>query len=108
MSLLKSELETVYDERASFGGKAVVEVADLDTDKLYSYGTEVARRIYTKTGDEATNRVICQVLPGWDASDTTVRHVREFFNQIMGWNMYKFNQDILHGIQRKAIVEVKS
>lgn len=80
-------------------------------DKGSSRWHEVSREtgtIYTRNGNGATNRVICQVLPDWDASGTTVRHVREFFNQAMGWNMYKSKQDILHGIQRKAIVEVKS
>lgn len=65
------DLSTQYDARASFYGKARVEVADDGTKRLYSYGTHVA-----------------SILPGRNTplvlgyySQTTQRHIKEFLKQ---------------------------
>ena len=67
-----SELSTQFDSRKSFGGKAKV-VTDSDgTQILYSYNTPVVEL-------EKGKKV--KLLPQWDSSATTLRHVREFLLQ---------------------------
>ena len=74
------ELETHYDARKSFYGKAWVfgtHIGDGSRDALWalhSYGKRVA------TYTPATGRL--ELLPGWDTSATTVRHVKEFARQV--------------------------
>lgn len=63
-------LEPQFDSRASFYGKARVEV-DGDVHTLYSYGTAVARIANGKF----------EKLDMADYSQTTRRHVREFAKQ---------------------------
>lgn len=65
------DLSTQYDSRASFYGKARVEVADDGTKRLWSYNTHVA-----------------SILPGHNTpmvfgtySQTTLRHIKEFLLQ---------------------------
>lgn len=65
------QLETRYDSRKSFYGKAVVAVRDGYTE-LLSYGTLVAR-IYDGN--------LVKLYPAWDASQTTLRHVKEYLRQ---------------------------
>lgn len=65
-------LDTVYDNRKSFYGKATVEVGE-DKVTLYSYGT----RIVEINGEN--------VKAHWDGwSMTTGRHIKEFFLQFYG------------------------
>ena len=70
------ELATRYDARKSFYGKALVEVEEVErygttyTNKtLISYGHEVVRI----TASE--NKI--RLTTSWNASDTTLRHVKE-------------------------------
>ncbi len=56
------------DGRKSFYGKAVVIVADDNTETLYSYGTPIATK--TPGGD------IVRLWGGW--SQTTGRHIKAF------------------------------
>lgn len=64
------DLGTQYDSRQSFYGKARVD-SNGDTQVLYSYDTPVVKieggRVY--------------LLPMWDSSPTTLRHVKEFLKQ---------------------------
>lgn len=59
-----------YDSRQSFYGKARVDYRGNEK-TLYSYNTPVARI----TGDKV------ELLPKWDWSQTTLRHVKEFLKQ---------------------------
>ena len=63
-------LQSQYDSRKSFGGKAQVDVS-ADGETLYSYDTPVA---HIKDGKVT-------LLPKWDLSQTTLRHVKEFLKQ---------------------------
>lgn len=65
------ELEARHDARASFYGKAIVEVDDDGIERLYSYGTHVAT--YYPKNDSV-------VVYGWH-SQTTGRHINEFIQQ---------------------------
>ena len=64
------ELEARYDARKSFYGKAHV-VADNGIVHLYSYEVEVARIMNGQL----------DLLPEWNYSQTTRRHVNEFVKQ---------------------------
>ena len=64
-------LEAQHDSRKSFGGKAQVETDNAGTETLYSYNTPVVKIIK----GEVT------LLPKWDSSATTLRHVKEFLKQ---------------------------
>lgn len=64
-------LEAQYDSRKSFGGKAQVETDNAGTETLYSYGTPVVKIVKGKV----------TLLPKWDSSATTLRHVKEFLKQ---------------------------
>lgn len=64
-------LEPQNDNRKSFYGKAKVFVDDNGVETLYSYDTPVAKI----EGGKLT------LLPRWDESQTTLRHVREFLRQ---------------------------
>ena len=66
------ELAPQYDSRKSFYGKALVFQHDGYTE-LHSYQPPVAR-IYSVTG-------AVKLLPPWDSSQTTLRHVKEFLKQ---------------------------
>jgi len=63
-------LNTQFDSRRSFGGKAQVDVQG-DKETLYSYDTPVV------TIEKGT----VTLLPKWDFSATTLRHVKEFLKQ---------------------------
>lgn len=67
---MRYELATKYDARKSFGHKAIVE-DDGTTKTLISYTTEVAKF----SGNKLT------LLPAWNSSPTTYRHVVEFAKQ---------------------------
>ncbi len=71
----KFELSPEHDSRASFYGKAKVDVRDDGTKILYSYGTPVCRI----EGDKAT--LLKKGYLGWSSSQTTLRHVKEFLKQ---------------------------
>ena len=65
-------LATVYDSRASFGHKAIVETcADSGDVMLTSYLRDVARIRDGKL----------ELMEAWDSSQTTLRHVKEFARQ---------------------------
>lgn len=64
-------LEAQYDSRKSFGGKAQVETDNAGTETLYSYNTPVVKIVNGKV----------TLLPKWDSSATTLRHVKEFLKQ---------------------------
>lgn len=77
------DLEPIYDSRKSFYNKAIVTedstLWDNDTllradgeKHLYSYNTEVC---YI----DAENKV--HLLPSWNCSVTTLRHIKEFLRQ---------------------------
>lgn len=66
-----SDLSTQYDSRKSFYGKAHVVTDDDGTQTLYSYNTPV---VEIKDGK-------VNLLPMWDSSQTTLRHVKEFLQQ---------------------------
>ena len=70
---LSAYLEARYDSRASFYNKARIE-DDGTAIRLYSYETHVA------TFHKATREVA--LMPLWDHSATTLRHVREFLRQM--------------------------
>lgn len=63
-------LNTQFDSRKSFGGKAQVDVQG-DKETLYSYDTPVA----------IIEKGTVTLLPKWDLSATTLRHVKEFLKQ---------------------------
>lgn len=77
-------LRPEYDTRKSFGGKANVEIDGYGTETLYSYDTPVAR--YTKDGT-------VELLPKWDYSQTTLRHVKEFLRQ--------------HGLKADSLAQIR-
>ena len=63
-------LKNEYDSKG-FGGKAQVETDNKGNETLYSYDTPVVKI----SGDKVT------LLPKWDSSATTLRHVKEFLKQ---------------------------
>lgn len=63
-------LKNEYDSKG-FGGKAQVETDNKGNETLYSYDTPVCKI----KGDKVT------LLPKWDSSATTLRHVKEFLKQ---------------------------
>lgn len=65
------DLTTYYDARASFYGKAKVDV-DGNSKTLYSYGTEICRI------SDSTARIVCRID---QLSNTTMRHLKEFLLQ---------------------------
>lgn len=65
------DLRTQYDSRKSFNNKAYVDTDGKGNDTLYSYNTPVVQI----RGDKVT------LLPKWNFSATTVRHVKEFLKQ---------------------------
>ena len=65
------DLMTQYDSRKSFYNKAYVDTDGKGNDTLYSYNIPVVQI----RGDKVT------LLPKWNFSATTVRHVREFLKQ---------------------------
>ena len=66
------ELIARFDSRKSFYHKALVKVEDNGIKTLLSYETPVARVSFGKL----------ELLPQWDCSMTTSRHVREFCRQL--------------------------
>lgn len=72
---MTTQLETRYDSRASFYGKARVE-ADYPTVRLISYSTHVASIIYDGQPD---SRGRAEVYGTY--SQTTFRHIKEFLKQ---------------------------
>lgn len=68
------ELTARYDARASFYGKAHIK----ETPKYYtliSYDTEILKL------DKTTNKIIFLCRDAWAFSQTTNRHINEFFRQ---------------------------
>lgn len=75
-------LEPQYDSRKSFYNKAQVDVNDENGVKtLMSYNTPVCRIANGKV----------ELLPAWDYSATTLRHVKEFLQQ-NGFDVYSKSQ----------------
>lgn len=67
------DLRTQHDSRASFHNKAIVDINDENGEKtLYSYNTPVVK---------LTKEKEIKLLPKWDSSATTLRHVKEFLKQ---------------------------
>jgi hypothetical protein len=64
------DLVPTYDNRQSFYNKARVDIKG-DEQTLYSYNTPVARIVSGKV----------ELLPKWDYSATTLRHIKEFLKQ---------------------------
>lgn len=70
---LSAYLEAKYDSRNSFYNKARIEDDGIAI-RLYSYETHVV------TFHKGTNEVA--LMPLWDSSATTLRHVKEFLAQM--------------------------
>lgn len=68
------ELSTRFDSRASFYGKAQV-VIEGDTETLCSYSVPVVQK-------KGNTYLFSE---SWNASDTTLRHVKEYLRQ-HGWS----------------------
>ena len=68
---MKTYLAPVYDARASFGQKAIVTISDVGEMTLTSYTTDVAHI--------SDGRLV--LMDGWNCSQTTLRHVKEFARQ---------------------------
>lgn len=64
------DLVPTYDSRQSFYNKARVDIHG-DEQTLYSYNTPVAKIVGGKV----------ELLPKWDCSSTTLRHIKEFLKQ---------------------------
>lgn len=86
------QLDTRYDSRQSFYGKAKVDVKDDGTKILYSYGTPVCKI----TSD---NKVV--LMSAWNYSVTTLRHVKEFLKQ------HGFKAESIKQIRQDYVVESK-
>jgi predicted DNA-binding WGR domain protein len=65
-------LEPRFDSRKSFYGKAVVDTRDDGSQVLYSYNTPVV---------ELSKDKKVKLLPQWNVSQTTLRHVKDFLKQ---------------------------
>lgn len=72
---MKYLLDTMFDSRKSFYGKAIVKTSDTNnyTSYLYSYDTLVAMA-------DTEDREV-ELYENWDSSQTTIRHVKEFLKQ---------------------------
>lgn len=68
---MTTALKPIYDNRQSFYNKATV-IIDDSGKHLYSYNTHVA---YIDNDDKP------HLLPLWNYSATTLRHVKEFLRQ---------------------------
>ena len=77
-------LRPEYDSRQSFHGKANVEVDGKGNETLYSYDTPVAK---------IDRKGKLTLLPRWDESQTTLRHVKEFLRQ--------------HGLKADSLAQIK-
>ena len=73
------DLVPSYDSRQSFYNKARVDIKG-EEQTLYSYNTPVTRIVSGKV----------ELLPKWDFSSTTLRHVKEFLKQNGFEKMSKF------------------
>lgn len=71
----EAELDTKFDNRKSFYGKAVVDTRNDGTKVLYSYGCPVCRIENGKV------TLLNRGYRGWATSATTLRHVKEFLRQ---------------------------
>ena len=69
-------LDTRYDSRDSFYGKAKVDIRDDGSQILYSYSTPVC--YISKDGEV---KLLRKGYLGWFSSPTTLRHVKEFLKQ---------------------------
>lgn len=86
MKNTKVNLEPKFDARASFYGKAKIERSE-NTIMLYSYGTFIAYatpvngkyEIYDADGFRIANEKACK-----ERSQTTTRHLKEFYRQLNG------------------------
>ena len=82
----KVNLETKFDARASFYGKAKIERSG-NRINLYSYNTFIAYaepengkfKIYDADGFTIANEKACK-----ERSQTTTRHLKEFYRQLNG------------------------
>ena len=80
------ELQTIYDARQSFYGKATVRIEELDNFTAYvllSYGVEVA--------SVEKHKDFTQYFYNGNYSQTTTRHQKEFFKQ-NGLNNYEIKK----------------
>lgn len=69
------DLQTQFDSRKSFYGKAVVDSKEDGSKVLYSYGTPVCRI------EDGKATLLRKGYRGWSSSQTTLRHVKEFLKQ---------------------------
>lgn len=75
-----SELSCMYDARASFYGKAqIVREEEIGLETLCSYGFPVVQRELNSTKNLVDS---VRLSSKWDASPTTLRHVKEYLKQI--------------------------
>lgn len=75
-----TELSCRFDARASFYGKAqVLREEELGLETLCSYGVPVVQRKLGKSNNILEN---VKLSASWNASPTTLRHVKEYLKQI--------------------------
>lgn len=82
-------LQPEHDSRNSFYNKATVDINDETGEKtLYSYNTPVVK---------ITKEKEVELLPKWDSSATTLRHVKEFLKQngLSAESLKQIRQDYL-------------
>lgn len=100
MKEAKYELSPQHDARKSFYGKAHVVTDDDGTQILYSYNTPVVEI----KGDKV------KLLPMWDSSQTTLRHVKEFLKQngfsagSKGEIARLYGESVKRGIERRESI----
>jgi len=101
------ELDCKFDSRKSFYSKAIVKTSGEwgQNVALYSYDTLVARIGYYNADDlrqfveyadcdDDCSEYVCELLPLWSCSATTLRHVKEFLAQF-GFGVYRYKNDII-------------
>ena len=101
----KEKLQTIYDKRKSFYGKATV-VTYKDNEatllNLYSYDTLVMQIVKNYNG-ESKYILNCAIPYDLLFSNTTLRHIKEFLHQNMTSKDSQYNELIKKGFTKKNI-----
>ena len=102
MEILKTELKTIYDKRKSFYKKAYIEYyidcsigySRIEKIKLYSYNTIVCTIDYVDSCNRFYHLHNTEMY-----SQTTLRHIREFLQQLFYCKTMKINKKELFALR---------
>lgn len=103
----KEKLQTIYDTKKSFYGKATVKTYkdnEATLLNLYSYDTLVCQVVKNYNGESESRYVLnSAVQKDLLFSHTTLRHIKEFLQQNMTAKDTQYNELIKKGFTKKNI-----